>query len=369
MFLLSELILAFPLVVYAWIRARSLMARRSSRAVFSAVLAALVAAYPLAEGLSHARVTGWVRFPVLAGYLSLPLLLYFVLTVILSDLVILGLRVFRIASRDAVQRPWVRRVRLGVVLAVPVLVVAAGMMNFSHLRVQHYAVDIPGRSSELYGLRVVFASDFHLGELTADDFMPRVVEKINAQNPDIILIGGDVLEGGRRGMGAEAFAADFRGLRAKYGVFAVPGNHERHGGGSADFFKKAAMRLLEDEVVKIDSAFYLAGRKDAHARSRKSIEDLLSGTPDDLPVILLDHRPVDLERVSRSRVDMQLSGHTHAGQLFPLNLVWQRIYELNWGYLKKGHTHFFVTSGLGLWGPPVRTAGATEILVIDVTFK
>jgi predicted MPP superfamily phosphohydrolase len=122
-------------------------------------------------------------------------------------------------------------------------------------------------------------------------------------------------------------------------------------------------------VVKIDDAVYLAGRNDAHSRNRKPVADLLRDTPGDLPVILLDHRPTDLENVSRTGADIQLSGHTHYGQLFPINWITNREYELSWGHLKKKRTHVFVTSGIQLWGPPVRTAGFSEILLLHVLFK
>jgi len=87
-----------------------------------------------------------------------------------------------------------------------------------------------------------------------------------------------------------------------------------------------------------------------------------------LPVILVDHRPTEMDQVSKTAVDVQLSGHTHNGQLFPINLIIKTMYELSWGHQKLGNTHFFVTSGIRLWGPPVRTTGKSEIMVIDVKF-
>jgi hypothetical protein len=90
---------------------------------------------------------------------------------------------------------------------------------------------------------------------------------------------------------------------------------------------------------------------------------------DSLPVILVDHRPTEIDQVSKTTVDIQLSGHTHNGQMFPLNLILRSMYQLTWGYEKVGNTHFFVTSGIRLWGPPVRTVGKSEIMVIEVDFK
>jgi hypothetical protein len=150
----------------------------------------------------------------------------------------------------------------------------------------------------------------------------------------------------------------------------VLGNHDRFAGARADFFEKAGIRILRDEVVKIDDAFYLAGRLDGGRNAgRKSAASVLAGATEDLPLILLDHRPTDLEAVSRTRTDIQLSGHTHHGQLFPINLITDREYELSWGHLQKGSTHFYVTSGIQLWGPRVRTIGYSEIMVLDVALR
>ncbi|MCJ7486243.1 MAG: metallophosphoesterase, partial [Candidatus Aminicenantes bacterium] len=195
------------------------------------------------------------------------------------------------------------------------------------------------------------------------------VDKVNAQKPDLVLIGGDIREGHRGEADIGAIEAQFRRLEARYGVFAVPGNHEGYAGTSGEFFVRSHIRFLQDEVVPIDGLFTLVGRRDARRGTRESAAGLLLKAPDGLPVILLDHRPTDMEAVSRTPVDLQLSGHTHHGQLFPANFVTQLEYGLSWGLRKTGHTHFIVTSGVGLWGPPVRTVGASEIVVIHVRLR
>jgi len=366
-FLMNEFLLAAPLIIYVGYRLRKLFARRLFKNLSTGIYVFLLLGYPLSEYLSHDAGGPSTRFLMLVGAYALPILLYLVLFVVAADLVLGLLWLTRVVSKATILSPKFRRGRLAVYLFVPAAIVAWGVFNFSHLRVSEYSIQVPRKSASIARLKVVFAADFHLGERTAAGFMERFVDLVNAQKPDVVLIGGDVFEGDRRNEVTEEREAQFRRLRAAYGVFGVPGNHEGYGGNRNDFFAKAGVRLLQDEVVRVDEAFTLAGRKDGRSGNRKSIAELLGGTPHDLPVILLDHRPIDLENASRSIADIQLSGHTHLGQLFPANLVTRHQYELDWGYKKKRNTHVFVTSGVQLWGPPVRTVGASEILVIDVT--
>jgi hypothetical protein len=369
MWLLSELIFFTPLIVYACLRLRKLFARKLGKNISTALYLFLVLAFPLAEILSHEQGPGWTRLLMNVCYYALPLLLYLVLTVIAVDFLIGLLRLTKILSKEKTDDPRFRRSRLGFVLLFPLVVVILGILNFHHLRVKEYAVEIPRRSSALTQLKIVFASDFHLGDQTEADFMDRFVALVNAQEPDLVLIGGDVLEGDRRDEALDHFEAQFRRIKSKYGVFAAPGNHEGYGGNRDEFFSRAGIKLLRDAVERIDGAFFLAGRNDGRSRGRKTIEALLQDTPDDLPLILIDHRPTDIENISRTRVDIQVSGHTHHGQLFPINFITKKQYELSWGYLKKRRTHVFVSSGVQVWGPLVRTAGNSEILLIRVAFR
>lgn len=369
MYLFNELLLSTPLVIYAAWRLRTLIARTAWKNVSSILVALLAAGYPAAESLSHGTIGGGLKVLVLTGYYALPLVLYFTMTVLLTDLAVAVLRVSKAVTRETVRGEKFRRRRLAFVLSVPVLVVAAGIVNANVLRVHEYTIDVPRRSSTLRELKVVFAADLHLGSLTPKNFLKRIVDKVNAQKPDLVLIGGDIREGHRGEADIGAIEAQFRRLEARYGVFAVPGNHEGYAGTSGEFFVRSHIRFLQDEVAIVEGMFTLVGRRDARRGTRESAAGLLLKAPDGLPVILLDHRPTEMESVSRTRVDLQLSGHTHHGQLFPANFVTQLEYGLSWGHRKTGNTHFIVTSGVGLWGPPVRTVGASEIVVIHVRLR
>jgi len=369
MYLFNELLMSIPLVIYAAWRLRTLIARKAWKNLSTVLVALLAAGYPAAESLSHGTIGGGLKLFVLAGYYALPLVLYFTLTVLLTDLAVAILRMSKAVTREKVRSDRFRLRRLAFVLAVPTLVVAAGIVNANVLRVHEYTVDIPRRSSTLRELKVVFAADLHLGTMTSKGWLARFVDKVNAQKPDVVLIGGDIREGHRGEADLGAIEAQFRRLEARYGVFAVPGNHEGYAGTTVDFFDKSHIRFLQDELAIVEGAFTLVGRRDARRGTRGSVDDLLRKAPDGLPVILLDHRPTDMEAVSRTRVDLQLSGHTHHGQLFPANFVTQLEYGVSWGHRKTGNTHFIVTSGAQLWGPPVRTVGASEIVVVHILLR
>ena len=370
MYLQNELILASPLALYAGVRIMSLIAPKLLKILWAGLFVLLAAGYPVAEALSHGAGNGAAEAVVLSGYYALPLLLYLVLTVIGADIVIGSLRLVGALSRETVASRRFRTGRLALCLSLPALFVLYGAVNHRALRVKEYRFDIPKGSSTAGGLTAVFMADLHFRDVTPDRFLDELVAKVNAQEPDVILIGGDMLEGDRRDEDTGRYERAFRRMVSTYGIYAVPGNHERYGrGGRADFLERAGIRLLEDEVVPVDGAFALAGRKDLRSRNRKPVAELLAAVPDGLPVFLLVHRPSGFGEASRSGVDVQLSGHTHHGQLFPVNVITGREYPLSWGHVEKDGTHFFVTSGVQGWGPPVRTVGASEILVLRVSLR
>jgi uncharacterized protein len=371
MYLGNEMLMATPLAVYAAWRVFSLFRPLALKIAWLVLFLALAAGYPLAESLSHRGGDGWTGAVILVGYYALPLLLYLVLAVIAIDLIIGGLRLTGVLSRATVASRRFRNVRLALSLALPALFVVYGAVNHRVLRVKEYRFEIARRSSTARELTIVFMADLHFRGLTSDRFLDELAAKVNAQHPDIVLVGGDILEGDRRGEDTGRYERAFRRMTSTYGTFAVPGNHEGYtrtaGGG---FLERAGIRMLSDEAVPIDRAFTLIGRTDQRrTQSRTPVAQLLAAAPSDLPIVLLVHRPSEFDAAIRGGVAIQLSGHTHHGQLFPANLVTRREYPLSWGHLVKDGTHFFVTSGVQGWGPPVRTVGASEILVLHVALR
>jgi predicted MPP superfamily phosphohydrolase len=258
---------------------------------------------------------------------------------------------------------------LSAILILASCVVIAGIINFNSIRTSEYKIEVPARSSSIRHLKIAFVADFHLQKGTNIHFVERFARKIEMINPDLMIFGGDNVEGDRADENLLPYEKILATIKARFGVFAVLGNHEHYAGQEkGNFFNRSGMTVLSDSVVFPGNLFNLAGRNDSHVRTRKTIGELLESVNDSLPVILIDHRPTEIEEVSKTHVDIQLSGHTHNGQLFPINLITRKVYLLTWGYKKILSTHFFVTSGIRLWGPPVRTTGKSEIMVIDITF-
>lgn len=357
-----------PLLIYVAWRLWTLVGSKWGKPLSTLLFALLVASYPVGGPLAEAAAGPAKRLLVIAAYDGMPALLYLVLTVVVVDLLIGLGRLFKVISREKARSVRFRRARLAVTLLIPTAIMIGGIINFKTVRIKEYAVEVPRRSSALEGLTIAFAADFHLGTVTAPGFLDKFAERVNGLRPDVILIGGDVFEGHGGEERMAEFESGFRLLRARFGVYGVPGNHEGYGGSRDAFFAQAGVTLLRDAVVRLDDAITLVGRNYGR-RGRKSIDELLRAVPDDLPIIVMDHRPSDIAAVSRTRVDVQLSGHTHNGQIFPINWITKGQYLFGWGHLEMGRTHFFVTSGVQGWGPPIRTAGRSEIYFIRIKFN
>lgn len=356
-------------VIYAFFRLRSLISPPFTKAAFTVLFLIVMLSLPAAEILSREKGLGWLRPDSSFGYYFLAYVLYVPLAVLAMDFLLALNFGLKIVPSQALRSPGARTAGLVAVLIVPLIVVIAGSINYNIIRIARYHIEVLRGASKLEHLRIAMAADFHLSGQTKASFITDFLAKIEEIRPDIILIPGDLYESRSGYEGRADIIAAFRSIKTKYGIYASPGNHD--GGRPSDgpdFYEDAGIRLLADEIVRIDDAFYLAGRKDDYSRRRKGLAEFLSGAGSDLPIFMMSHRPSRLADVGQSPVAVQVSGHTHDGQLFPLNIGRKIQYGLAWGHKKIGNTHVFVTSGIQGWGPRVRTAGHSEIMVIDVVF-
>ena len=215
-------------------------------------------------------------------------------------------------------------------------------------------------------LKIVMLSDLHAGFHNRRAEVGRWVNLINAENPDLILIAGDIIDGNVRPLLAQGTNEELTRFNAP--TFACLGNHEYITGidKSIELINKTGIGLLRDSAITIDGVT-IVGRDDRSNRSRQSARQLLQDVDRDNYIILLDHQPFNLEESEQNGVDLQLSGHTHQGQVWPLNWVTRKMYECDHGEYKRGKTDYYVSSGIGIWGGKFRIGTDSEYAVITVT--
>ncbi len=346
--------------------------RRTTIAVFLV----LALSYIAGRFLERAWLSPVSETLVWVGSFWLGAMLYFFLAV-------LSLDILRLANHFLPFYPhWVRDdydatkrwLALGVTGLV-VLIVIAGHINALIPRVRVLSLRIPKKADGLRSLSIAVASDIHLGTIIGRKRIDRIVEKINSLNPDLVLLPGDIVDEDLGPVIRENLGASLENIRSKYGVVAVTGNHEYIGGAqkACDYLTGHGVTMLRDSVLRVNGGIFLVGREDRSINQfsgaqRKPLEDLMGAVDRNYPIILLDHQPFRLQEAADNGVDLQLSGHTHHGQLWPFNHITAAIYEVSWGHIQIGQTHVYVSSGVGTWGPPVRIGNHPEIIHLTLTF-
>ena len=254
--------------------------------------------------------------------------------------------------------------------------ILAGYINARNPRVKELNLKIDKPGYGLKTLTISMASDIHLGSIIRKAKARELVSMLNAPKPDLILLAGDVVDEDLAPVIKDNIGEALCELKARIGVYAITGNHEYIGGAGAavDYLEKHCIKMLRDTAVLVNGQFYLVGRDDRDkvrftGKPRKELQEVMKDVDLSYPVILMDHQPFNLSKAADLGVDLQLSGHTHHGQIWPFNYITKAIYELSWGYKKIKNTHFYVSCGFGTWGPPVRLGNRPEVVIIHLTFN
>lgn len=262
------------------------------------------------------------------------------------------------------------------VVGFVVLVVIGGTINAFHPRIKRLDLNISKNSHPLKDLNIVVASDIHLGTIVCRARLERIVGEINRLDPDIVLLPGDVVDEDLAPVIKQNLGETLRKIKSRYGVIAITGNHEYIGGveEAVNYLVDHGITVLRDSSIRIAESIYVVGREDVSikqftGKKRKPLNEILTGVNGNLPIVLMDHQPLRLDDAASNGIDLQLSGHTHHGQLWPFNFITKAVYEISWGYKKKGDTHIYVSCGVGTWGPPVRTGNRPEIVNIRLSFS
>lgn len=212
---------------------------------------------------------------------------------------------------------------------------------------------------------MVFVSDIHLGTIIGKSFSQKLTAQINAQVPDMVLFGGDIIDGNLEFVIRDNSSSPFKKITAPLGKYAVYGNHDYFGGSlvkEQSLLKSADIRFLKNESVVLDDCLKITGLDDYiyHPTPIPPVQE------DNLFQILMEHEPYQIAAASAAKYDLYLAGHTHAGQFYPDRLVTRRIYALDYGTKLFDKMTAVVSNGYGFWGTPVRLGPPPEIVLIKI---
>ena len=317
----------------------------------------------------------WARGPAFVGLTWLAVVLYLFLGTVLVALTTTVVRViFALWHRDSTAvRLRISRVGSAVVALVSVAAVGYGLVEAATPRVTNTAVSLGGLPAEFDGLKVALVSDIHAGPSRGAGFVRKVVDSVNAQKPDVVLLDGDLIDGTVALVGEDL--EPLRDLEAPLGVFAVSGNHEFYagdGGEWLDFWSTLGIDVLRNErttITRGGAAIDIAGINDATAPApyEPNLGAALDGIDPERFVLLMAHQPKQAVEASELGVDMQVSGHTHGGQIWPIRYLVPLQQPSVEGLDTIGTTTLYTTRGAGAWGPPVRVAAPPEIAMLELT--
>ncbi len=314
---------------------------------------------------------------------------YYAIFVFYVFLIILGLHILLLINRLIKIVPDIILKKKLLLLATIFFIIICGVSILvigTHINnnplIKKYSITIPKKSSSLSSLKVISVSDLHLKNLTMSIFLKKLVDKIRSEEPDIIFLPGDIVEtyGNTNEVRLNQFIEILKDIKSVNGIYAISGNHdlpERNVTDKIDFNKRIGITMMSDSLIELENKICIIGLKYRGKNEKRPIDSLLKFRTKDLPIILLDHAPYCLEEANRNNIDIQFSGHTHNGQIWPLNYVTDAEYDIAWGYKKTYNTHLFVSCGVQdaiMPGNqdlsiPVRTGSVSEIMEINIEFK
>lgn len=347
---------------------------RSFRTLYLIIYIALAATFIFGKILEarHSSVLSDI-LNIIGGFF-LAFMLYGFLFLFLSDIISVFLRIGGIIDKGNIMsyRKWAYLITV----SLSFLLIAGGFINALIPHVKRYYIEINKPAGEISEFKIAAVSDIHLGSTIRKRSMRKLSGILEKLKPNMVLLLGDIVDGEIGPVIRGDLLKYFHCPQCSHGLYGITGNHEYIGGAdrTISYIESKGIRLLKDEIIEIGGGIQLIGRLDRDSErfsgtKRLALSDLMEKADSSKPVILLDHQPFGYDESVKHGVDLELSGHTHNGQMWPLNIVTSWIYELSYGYVKRGNTHFIVSSGFGLWGPRVRSGSRSEILFITIKFQ
>ena len=358
---------------YAFMKARKAFSLGLAGALPLAIFMVVMLFAPIiVRILERSGVETVPRALAFAGYIWMGFLFLFICIFLVMDvwniLVRAAALVFGTSSLAALIPP---RIAFFIALLCAASISGYGYFQALDIRTEHITISSPKIPKEAGRLRVAQITDVHLGLIVSNGRLKRILERVQSANPDILVATGDLVDGQMDDI--DGLIGLFQEVTPEYGKFAVTGNHEFYAGldRSLAFMEKAGFRVLRNEGISIPGRITIAGVDDAgrgHQGLQNGISEkaFLAKLPQQGFILFLKHRPL-LDKNALGYFDMQLSGHTHGGQIFPFALISKLFYPIGAGlHILENKSCLYVSRGTGTWGPPIRFLAPPEVTVIDL---
>jgi uncharacterized protein len=347
---------------------------RGNKLIFTIVFVILAVTFIAAKFLEARHTSVFADILNVIGGFWMGFMLYAFLFLITSDIIALILRIPGVLHSENIAdyRKW----SFIITVSVSVFLIIGGFINAIIPHIKEYNISIDKPAGEIKSIKVAAISDIHLGSIIRKRSINKLSVILDKMKPDVVFLLGDIVDGEMGPVLRDDLLQYFKAPESTYGLYAITGNHEFIGGAkrTIPYIESKGIRVLKDEIAILPGGIQIIGRldRDSHrfySKERLPLDELTINIDHMKPVILLDHQPFRLDESEKYGIDLQLSGHTHNGQIWPLNYVTRKIYELSYGYLRKGKTQIIVSSGYGLWGPRIRSGSRSEVMLINIEFK
>ena len=359
--------------LYAYLKIKAAFAFGITTSIFLISFMVIMVFAPIVIRLSEKQgLEFFARLMSYAGYTWMGLLFLFTSASIIIDiyhfLIYLSGLILR---KDLIAFIPSSRISFFIPLILSIFIAIYGSFEAKNIRTERVTIRSPKIAESTGRLRIVQISDVHLGLIVRKERLEKILKEVKGVEPDLLVSTGDLVDGQINGL--PGLAELLRDINPRYGKFAITGNHEFYAGlkQAMDFTEKAGFTILRGEGLTIAGLFNIAGVDDPAGKNYglfREVEEkkLLSGLPTEKFTLFLKHRPF-LDRNAIGLFDLQLSGHTHKGQIFPLGLITRLFYPADSGYLAlQNNSHLYVSRGSGTWGPPIRFLSPPEVTMIEI---
>ena len=373
LFLFTFFLIYASIHLYAYLKIKAAFAFGITTSIFLISFIVIMVFAPIVIRLSEKQgLEFFARLMSYAGYTWMGLLFLFTSASIIIDiyhfLIYLSGLILR---KDLIAFIPSSRISFFIPLILSILIAIYGSFEAKNIRTERITIRSPKIPEYTGRLRIVQISDVHLGLIVRKERLKSILKEVKAAKPDLLVSTGDLVDGQINGL--PGLAELLREINPRYGKFAITGNHEFYAGlkQAMDFTEKAGFTILRGKRLTIAGLFNIAGVDDPAGKNYglfREVEEkeLLSGLPTEKFTLFLKHRPL-LDRNAIGLFDLQLSGHTHKGQIFPLGLITRLAYPADSGYLAlQNNSHLYVSRGSGTWGPPIRFLSPPEVTMIEI---